>query len=494
MPLKVARVPRVRLREPQVVVAPPDSRGVIINPAFAELFARLGLNSATSFLELPGEVVSGHPDRHVLRVELPGAQHAFYLKRQHVVGWREQLRNRLAGFGWSARCQREAEMLKQLASCELPVPRWACFGTHESRAFLLVEEVPDAIDLRRALSDNTLSLPQRRLLATRIGESIAVIHAAGFSTPDLSAKHILVNPHTHTVTFLDWQSATRTTNVSEKDRVNALAALHASLAEPLASPSERARAVRAYVASGNTTRAECEDYNLHLPAILRASSRFAKRRSIRDQLQLPDASAQRLVWVAGEAVCAIPEVAAVWPKPALAPPFYGTWPDGVSRLRFAGRDAILIRGHTSDLFGRFSAWVRETPWRSPGVTLGRVLFHLERYGIPAPRLLAFGQRFASAMASDWFALHEAPVGVPMKEWLTAASETDRRAVFNDLALCLRKLHDAGCRLIGDPLVAFVVNEGRVSLGDPRQVKLVRRVSDSARQHDLRLMTRLLGVG
>ena len=158
---------------------------------------------------MPGEVVSGHADRHVARIEVPGAPHAFYLKRQHVVGWRERLRNRLAGFGWRSRCEREAEILQQLEAAGLPAPRWATFGTHSGRTFLLVEEVPNTIDLRRMLSDTAFSLPQRRDLAARLGEVIAAVHASGFTTPDLTAKHVLVNPETLAITFLDWQSATR---------------------------------------------------------------------------------------------------------------------------------------------------------------------------------------------------------------------------------------------------------------------------------------------
>ena len=38
------------------------------------------------YLDLPGEIVSGHPDRHVARVEVDGR--VCYLKRQHRVGWR----------------------------------------------------------------------------------------------------------------------------------------------------------------------------------------------------------------------------------------------------------------------------------------------------------------------------------------------------------------------------------------------------------------------
>src|SRR5262249_51500718 len=120
---------------PQVVFTPGVSGGTLtVHPAFEEFFARIGLSAASTFLELSGEVVSGHPDRHVMRVELPGAARAFYLKRQHVVGWREKLRNRNAGFGWVSRCEREAMLLQQLADAKLPAPRWAAFGTHGNLA------------------------------------------------------------------------------------------------------------------------------------------------------------------------------------------------------------------------------------------------------------------------------------------------------------------------------------------------------------------------
>ena len=78
--------------------APTAGGRVEVNPAFAARLAALGIDSAAGFLDLPGEVVSGHPDRHVVRVELPGFDRAFYLKRQHTVTLRERLRNRLAGF------------------------------------------------------------------------------------------------------------------------------------------------------------------------------------------------------------------------------------------------------------------------------------------------------------------------------------------------------------------------------------------------------------
>lgn len=472
------------LREPQVVFAPPaDPSGTLtVHPAFVARLARAGLTSPAAFLDLPGEVVSGHADRHVRRVEVPGAARAFYLKRQHVVGWREKLRNWRAGFGRVSRCEREAALLEKLAAAGLPAPRWVAFGTHRGHAFLLVEENTGAVDLRRLLAEHALSRSQRSALAARIGSEIAAVHAAGFGTPDLTAKHVLVNPHTLELTFLDWQSAT--CGVTDAARADTLGALHASLAPELATPADRLRLLAAYRAHGHAP----EDL---LAQAKQAAERHATRRSVRDQLQ-PDTQKQRLVWLAGEAVCAVPEIAALWPSPAITAPFYGPGLNGALQVRIAGRDATLVRGCGSAPLGRLRAWARATPWRSEGVTIGRVLFHLERYGVPAPRLLAFGQRLSGLASAEWFALYEAPTGMPLRKWRRTASSSARRAALADVLACLDVLHAAGCAL-ADPKNAFALADGRVSVADPRAVRIVRRVSAATRRRDSRAAARFLGA-
>src|SRR5262245_57243940 len=67
----------------------------------------LGALDAPAFLEGPGEVVSGHPARHVRRVRLPDGSMGF-LKREHVVPWRDRMANFLAGFGFVSKSEREA--------------------------------------------------------------------------------------------------------------------------------------------------------------------------------------------------------------------------------------------------------------------------------------------------------------------------------------------------------------------------------------------------
>ncbi|HEY3788990.1 MAG TPA: lipopolysaccharide kinase InaA family protein, partial [Urbifossiella sp.] len=426
----------------------PESCGwVEFHPRFRERLAAQKLLTAEAFLELRGEIVSGHPDRHALRIELPGWENACYLKRQHRVGLRERFRQWRAGFGWSSRSVREARMLRELEKAGLSGPRWIAFGEDGAgQAFLLVEELPDAVNLRELLSDNQLSLSDRSRLAERLGQAVAELHAAGFHTPDLTAKHVFVNPDTFVITLVDWQSARRGKQLSESDRMRFLVGLDASLGETLAGRRERFRFLWAY----RRIWVEKGRFSETVREIERQSARSQKRRSIRDQRHTPvTRREQRLVWLAGEAVCAIPEVAAAWPKPAIAPPFYTDGPadkERLSRVRLPdGREVELLRGQSFEPLGRLFAAIRGKSWRSAGVMLGRVLFHLQRYGIPAPRLYAFGQRDTGPFRGDWFILYEPPTGRPLAEWLkNSTDDAVRRNVLEQASVWEKQLSEAGC--------------------------------------------------
>jgi len=456
---------------PASVLEPPVRAAagwVEVHPEFA---ARLAGASADDLLELPGEVVSGHPDRHVVRVELPGWERALYLKRQHRVTWKERLRQWRDGFGWRSRCGREAELLKHLAAAGLPAPRWVAHGEDgHGRAFLLVEELSDHVELRRLCADARLSPADRRQLAERLGRAVAAVHTAGFLTPDLTAKHLFVNPRTGELTLLDWQSATRCTRTNYKAFFREFAGLHASLADHLSSPRERFRFLRAYVRSAGMAQ---NPVALYAPVILGEAAVARERRSVRDQRQpVVTGAGQRLVWLAGEAVCAVPAVAAAWPRPAMCAPFYGE-PAGTRRVTLHdGRTGELVSGTSVAPFARLRAWLRGRPWRSAGATLGRVLFHLERYGLPAPRLLAFGQRLTGRASADWFALHEAPAGQPLADWLATNPATERReSVTRQCARLLAQLRGASLRPTGP--VFWVDADDHVSVGGVRHVRIVR---------------------
>jgi hypothetical protein len=105
-----------------------------------------------------------------------------------------------------------------------------------------------------------------------------------------------------------------------------------------------------------------------------------------------------------------------------------------------------------------------------------MLFHLERYGVPAPRLLAFGQRLTGAVSAEWFALHDVPA-----EPLPAEIEP---ATAEQLGRLLRQLHDASCQLTESPPAAFGRNELEAIVRDVTGVRLVRKLTRQSRARDL----------
>jgi hypothetical protein len=212
---------------------------VTINPAYRDLLGRHGLDCAERLAALPGLIVSGHPGRHVARVNVGGL--SAYLKREHRVLWRDRLLSTAAGFGFASLAVREARTLAALAAAGVACPEWIAAGEDGSgRAFLLLANLPGAVDLRQYLHDQRgAPAGQRYRFAAALGAAVARIHAAGFDHPDLYAKHVLVDPPTGRCSFLDWQRSRRRTRVGWRTRVRDLAALDATLAEDLATVRER---------------------------------------------------------------------------------------------------------------------------------------------------------------------------------------------------------------------------------------------------------------
>src|SRR5437868_1628787 len=87
-----------------------------VSAAFVRRFRRWGLTDPTTVFDLPGEVVSGHADRHVVRVRLGQGPRrlAAYLKREHRVRLRDRLSALWHGFGAVSLAEREAQTLARL--------------------------------------------------------------------------------------------------------------------------------------------------------------------------------------------------------------------------------------------------------------------------------------------------------------------------------------------------------------------------------------------
>src|SRR5262245_4286828 len=128
-----------------------QTQALLIHHDYRDFFSKQALNSAEAFLDLEGEIISGHPDRHVMRLQVGGID--AILKREHRVPWRDRLSSWRDGFGWTSVSLRESATLRQLRACDIRVPEWMAAGeTADGRAFLLLRSVGPAIDLRRYLN------------------------------------------------------------------------------------------------------------------------------------------------------------------------------------------------------------------------------------------------------------------------------------------------------------------------------------------------------
>lgn len=474
---------------------------ITLHPRYAAWLNRAGLESPEAIFDLPGEVVSGHPDRHVVRVELPTAagKRTLYLKRELSVSRSVRFKNYRAGFGWVSRCEREAETLLLLERSGLPGPQWLAFGTtSEGKAFLLLDELTGLIELRALLQDRRLSFASRRRLASELGRSVAELHAAGFAPPDLSAKHVFVDSAGGGITVIDWHSAPKPDPVPIEQRIRGLARLHASLAPSLASPRDRLRVVRAYL--GRIPDRDRPNRRNFIRAVEEESSAFERLSSVKDQrISFHAGKDLRLIWKAGEAVCVIPSIAEMWPNPAVSPPFY-PGPDEALREpgeMFVslpdGRLAFLTRYTTWAPFGRLLARMRGRPWRSPAANDARTLFQLQRFDAPAPRLLAFGQRPLSLYLNQSFLLTDhSPGAITLADRLSLPfhAPLDRFLFLRKCGHTVRALHDAGVRFSRtssetDSLVVSSDDTGDgLRILSPAAVERTKRLSDRDRFADV----------
>jgi tRNA A-37 threonylcarbamoyl transferase component Bud32 len=223
-----------------------------VNPRYRQLLDCQGLNSPRAFLSLPAVIISGHPDRNVARVTLGAGANAIhaYLKREHRVRWKQRLANFWRGFGLISVSHREALTLRRLRRAGIGCPEWIADGADgKGRAFLVVEALGGSKDLRRFLADSKGAKSDRRRFARHLAKMLAKLHNAGFSHPDLYAKHILIHPSDGRISFLDWQRSRQHHHVSLEEGWRDLAALDATLTDDLATARERLLCLRAYMSA-----------------------------------------------------------------------------------------------------------------------------------------------------------------------------------------------------------------------------------------------------
>jgi tRNA A-37 threonylcarbamoyl transferase component Bud32 len=427
-----------------------------VNPRYRVWLHEQGLVSGEDFLRISGVILCGHPDRHVARVIVgQGNQTVIgYLKKEHHVPWRDRMANVWAGFGLVSKSWREMVVLQQAAGAGIGCPEVIAAGEVGRRAFLLVAEVPEAIDLRGYLQ-RRLSRTHRSALARRLGTAVARVHRAGFDFPDLYAKHVLVVPGRHadapSFVFIDWQRARWTARFGR--RWTTLAKLDATLPAELASRDERLLCLRAYLQN----RGHGKRWTGVAQAIARRSQCLRQRRQIHEMCaaRLP-AGSQDLLWLDGEALCVTREFhEELQGRIPNWLPLPRAWPhdgQGVERtvLTLERRRLQLVRRWTLGPVPWLAALWRGRSAQAPEVTQAATIFRLQRFGVRTPRLLAFGQRHDTSGRSASFILTEVPENAsPLSRWLkqalpiSSAASNSRNEVLRQAGAMCRLLHQAG---------------------------------------------------
>lgn len=413
-----------------------------ILPGFQSLFHRHGMESARAFLDWTGILVNHHRHRQVERVTLLAAERPardmaeslagasdYFLKKQFAVTWGERFHNAWVGFGWCATAVREGAMLQALARAGVPSPEVAALGEDGKRAFLLTRAERELGDLRCLLHD-LRDEPARRRLAMALGRELARMHDAGFDHPDLFVQHILAGPHAESFRFciLDWQRSRHRRRVSWRIRCRDLALLDATLLGALAGDRLRLRFLRAYrQAAGGQAKPPLA----RLARAIRARAEALRQeRRIREFAQMPTpAGDQAFVPVRGGALFIVQSFAERLDR----------------RLSDSWRSMIDDAAQPWDVLATFASalGLEVEPMRTAASSdaipaLGHTLFRLQRFGIPAPRLLVAGR--------DGRMLVKTARAMPIADALARAPNGIRHRLLSAAGAIVRRIHEAGYHL------------------------------------------------
>ena len=442
---------------------------VDVNPRYQARLTELGLVTPADFFDLHGVFVGGHADRDIARVTLGEGpdQLIGYLKREHRVRWRDRLRSVLGGFGLVSRCHREAKLLERLARASIGRPEMIAVGEdNRGRSFLLVRELPDALDLRGFLSQTRFAKAERRRFAMQLGRALAEIHAAGFCHRDLYSKHVLIRRgqacSSEKLIFVDWQRSWHRRRLSWASCWRDLAALDATLANELAPPRDRLACLAAYCHYWKTAKsAPVSPLAVAARVIRHQALRLQRRQRIAEMRQpLLQTQQQSCIRVEGRGVsltrqfreelrgdlppwlqlglrCPLPVSSVMRVRLPVAPP----------------RQGRLVRRQVNRPLYRVWNLLGGKPFVSPEVRQAGTLFRLERYGIRAPRLLAFGQHSDGSGHMEALLLtEELAECTPLAAWLESSSARAlpmRRRLLHEAGDVMRRLHAAACFFPGD---------------------------------------------
>lgn len=388
---------------------------VEILPRFASLFRHRRWESASSFLSWTGILVNQHRHRQVEQVTLSSGEteECFFLKKEFAVTWRDRFRNAWHGFGWCSTAVREGAMLQALRAAGIGCPEVVALGEHERQAFVAMRGESSMTELRELLP--TLNVEDCNRLAGMLGRELAKMHDAGFDHPDLFAKHILLARASSgfRVCIIDWQRGRHRSVTPWRLRCRDLAILDATLHKALANDRLRWRCLRAYFRA-LTAPARTPPHARLARQIRRQAERLRQDRNLREVGQLPvPARDQQFVPMQDGRLLVVRSHYENFRSDPLA---------------FAGCGQLLANAAGSEK--RLTA--EDIP------PLAHTLFRLQRFGVPAPRLLAVGRNAAGV-----FCCADSTATIPWAEAFAKASLSMRARMLWQAGRIVRQIHEAG---------------------------------------------------
>jgi len=295
---------------------------LLINPAWADELAALGLRTFADFFHFAGgQLIRARPRKTRTVVRLDAAGIPCFLKREHGTRLKDYWRNWWAGFGFVSKSRREWEVLNLLRERGLNCPEPIAVGERGTLAFLLVRGLEGTVELHRYLARKEVRRPAvRQALLCQLGVTLARFHGAGFSHPDLFPHHVFVRESDQSIFLIDLQRSQAGRPLSWNQRWRDLASLHTALSDALVSSRERLGCLRVYLRESGTPYLR-QLWRHAVGAIERRGHHLLRRRKFREmRRQQETGSDWRLVDFPGEELTPVhaasvpPAGANCWPK------------------------------------------------------------------------------------------------------------------------------------------------------------------------------------
>ncbi|MDW8242109.1 MAG: hypothetical protein RMJ88_02735 [Thermogemmata sp.] len=451
-----------------------DGGWIVINPRVASLLRSANLNTPDDYLRLPGVIVNGHPSRHVRKVYIPSVGWA-YLKKQHCIAFKERVWNWLHNQRPLSSAAHEGCILFGLSKITNNIAEWLVYGENRrNEAFLLLAEEDDVIESIYFLQRQEYE--KRSGVLNEFANSLSRILQAGFAA-SIVLKHVYISRHNNKLIFFDWASCVVKRQITLSDYLRVLIKLHISVPFNLVSWRERYRVLY------HVLNPYLQSLPVHkrpsLASIARKIVRLADRpeslRTARQQLSSVHIPSH-IYWLDEQAVCVTDEALRWWPAPPASPPIYGEPPGETEWITPSNDLACLLRGRY-----RFSI---ACVWRllsnrakiTPDMQYARILMHLRRFNVPAPRLLAFGHRRITKRTVEWFFL-STPY---MRPWIPTTADN-----YFLIGYFLKCLHNASCIVRCTKLHdVFGTYNGIISIKKIDAIKVIHRMTGTVMHNNL----------